>query len=139
MTEKTAVLAVGAASTPARLTPPTGHVVWLEACRSSVVDLVHTIQDCLPTHRLTVAAVWPKDVAAHSSTAEKAMLMTEVATGVVQSLQFELGVEGTTVNVVVVNSDQVQDLQRTVDYFHGPDGGFVAGCTFDLRPQGVGA
>jgi hypothetical protein len=54
-------------------------------------------------------------------------------------LQFELGVEGTTVNVVVVNSDQLQDLQRTVDYFHGPDGGFVAGCTFDLRPQGVGA
>ena len=139
MTNETAVRPVGAASTPAGLAAPTGHVVWLEACGGSVVDLVHTIQDCLPTHRLTVAAVWPQDVAAHSARAEKAMLMTEVATGVVQSLQFELGVEGTTVNVVVVNSDQLQDLQRTVDYFHGPDGGFVAGCTFDLRPQGLRA
>jgi len=139
MSDATTVRAVGAASTPRELTAPGGVVVWLDACESSVVDLVQTIQECLPTERLTVASVWPEGIAIDSSQAEKAMVMTEVAAGVVQSLQFELGVEGTTTNLVVVNSGQVQDLQRTVDYFHGPDGGFVAGCTFDLRPPEVGA
>jgi hypothetical protein len=139
MSDVTSLRAVGAASLPVGLTAPMGHIVWLDTCESSVVDLVQTIQDCLPTERLTVAAVWPEGAADDPTRAEKARLMTEVATGVVQSLQFELGVEGTTTNVVVVNSGQVQDLQTTVDYFHGPDGGFVAGCTFDLRHQGAGA
>jgi len=139
MTDGTAVRAVGDASAPVELNAPTGVIIWLDACEGSVVNLVQTVQNCLPTDRLTVAAVWPERVAIDSTAAETALLMTQVAIGVVQSLQFELGGEGTTTNVVVVNFDQVPDLQRTVDYFHGPGGGFVAGCTFDLRPQAVAA
>jgi len=139
MTDTTAVRAVGDVSAPVELTAPTGVIVWLDASEGSVVNLVQAIQNSLPAERLTVAAVWPERVASDSAAAETAMLMTEVATGVVQSLQFELGGEGTTTNLVVMNVDQVRDLQRTVDYFHGSDGGFVAGCTFDLRPQAVGA
>jgi hypothetical protein len=112
---------------------------WTSVGQASVVDLVGAVQRCLPTERLTVVAVWPAGASTDTTQLERARLTTEVATGVVQSLQFELGAEGTTTNLVVSRVDQVEDVQLTVDYFHGPDGGFVAGCTFDIRATEVGA
>jgi hypothetical protein len=134
MTDVQAVIGVGAAQAPEQLAPPAGRVVWLNIRDASVADLVGAVQRCLPTDRLTVAVVWPMRSSTDPALEERGRLMTAVATGVVQSVQFELGAEGTTANVVVVSDHQVEDVQLTIDYFHGPDGGFVAGCTFDLRP-----
>lgn len=134
MSTTSRIIAVGSSQPPANLDPSAGRIVWLDVRDATVQQLISAVQQCLPTDRLTVVAAWPGHADDLSTYVEQAMFMTEVATGVVQSVQFELGGQGTTTNLVVASADQIDDVQRTIDYFHGPDGGYVAGCTFDLRP-----
>jgi hypothetical protein len=56
----------------------------------------------------------------------------EAVRGVVGSATLELG-PGFKVNAVVTEAGSEVDLEPTLSFLGGPDAGFVAGSTFDLR------
>lgn len=139
---------LGGSSRPVRLDFSEGHVIWWGVAEpfslssggefdvvTEVDELVQQIRRVLPSPSLTIVAVWP-DEDPTGTRLTSARLLTDIAVGVAQSLQLELG-SGIRSNVIIARENQQPDMQRTIQYFHGPDGGFVAGCSFDLRSKSM--
>ena len=127
------------------INPVNGVVIWLNLTNTAsdvltdpaVSDrfawsLTQAIQKSVEGETTSVVIAWPrKDL--KDSANDYAVLVREIAIGIVQSAQLDLGIRGIRVNLILCHSNQIEDINRTLKYFHGPDGGYVAGCTFDLR------
>lgn len=94
--------------------------------------LVHAVQESCEGKATTAIVVWPREKLSKNSNSY-AYLVRDISVGVIQSSQYDLGIRGIRLNLILCYEDQIKDLNRTLRYFHGKDGGFVAGCTFDLR------
>jgi hypothetical protein len=126
-----------------------GGVVWLSvdglddlggdaglarSVTATTLELVAALQRRLAAGETTVsvAVSWPTaDMTDEGRVA--AEVLTEVARGVVQSLLLESGAAGIRSNVIVCDADQEADLKDTLEFIGGPDGGYTAGATIDLR------
>lgn len=101
-------------------------------------SLTSALQNSKDATASTVVIAWPKAHLSQSAN-EFASLVREIAIGVVQSAQLDVGVRKTRVNLVLCEEDQIEDVNRTLNYFHSDEGSFTVGCTFDLRESTIGA
>ncbi len=108
-----------------------GELDLARAVTESACEVVLRIQDELERGVLTVTLVVVLDPDGEAGDRIGAIL-AEVARGIAQSVQVEIGTEGVRCNVIVCNESQSADAQRTVDFIVGDDGGFMAGATVDL-------
>jgi hypothetical protein len=108
-----------------------GELDLARAVTESACEVVLRIQDELERGVLTVTLVVVLDSDGEAGDRIGAIL-AEVARGIAQSVQVEIGTEGVRCNVIVCNESQSADAQRTVDFIVGGDGGFMAGATVDL-------
>lgn len=143
------VISLASEIPPAVEVPLTGLVIWFNLAddASDVLtdpavsdrfawSLTQALQNSIDLETTSVVAVWPRKGLSPSAN-DYATLVREIAIGIVQSAQLDVGVRGIRVNLIFGHDDQIHDINRTLKYFHGPDGGFVAGCTYDLRDGAI--
>ena len=127
------------------VSPSTGVVIWVgltdessdvltkpDASDRFAWGLIQAIQNSHQDVATTAVIVWPRKKLSQSAN-DYAFLVRDISVGVIQSAQYDLGSRGIRVNLILCFEDQIKDINRTLKYFHGENGGFVAGCTFDLR------
>lgn len=135
-----------AGNIPSTILPPAGGlVIWLglENDTSEILtdpaisdrfawSLAQALQKSVDGSATSVVAVWPF-TRMKGSARDYASMVREIAIGIVQSAQLDFGSRGIRVNLILCHQDQIADVNRTLNYLHGMDGGFAAGATFDLR------
>lgn len=101
-------------------------------------ELIQTLRGKLArpgqSRRLVVVAVFPDQVPA-SGDAEATQ---EALRGIVQATTREIAHTGSLVNLIMVDASSTAGLSNTFELLASPDGGYVAGFTFDLTKKREG-
>ena len=104
---------------------------WPHTLSETVVEVTQRLQSMLeefPDKPVLLSLICP-DQSLGSNTGINATI--EACRGFAQSVALE--VQTSRCSMMVTTADQELERSSTALLFHGPNGGFIAGATFDLR------